>query len=437
MIFLQSFLIVLLEIVCCKIYFESFGKKREENNIWRNYGLIGALVLFVYALAFFCRKYFGLKETLIVLVTAILMRFYLEIKFWKSVVLALLYQGLLLVIDYFVLLVCASLFHDLSEMSAVSLARSSFIIALGKAVLFLAVLLIRNYMGAASGDRMIEMEWLRFIIFPVFTICTIVAMLSVSENSMTQKQEKIYFVIAFGLAGINIVVFYLMHDILKREEKIRENEAVRMQAENQMRIYASISENFDRQRKRTHEYKNQMECIDALAARGKYAELREYIHQIRGSMGEDIDFIHTNHVIINAVLNTKYREMISKNIVFAFRINDLSELCLSNEDLVVILSNLLNNAIEACEICQKEKVIKLKFVLEDDCMILSVRNTYEHEIIYRENQIQSSKKDAARHGIGIKNIKETVEKYNGRYAIKENGNEFCFSILIPHKRIME
>ena len=359
------------------------------------------------------------------------MFFYLKIKFWKSVVLALLYQGLLLVIDYFTLLICAPFFQDVSE---ISLSRGSFIIALGKMVLFLVVLLIRKYMGNDASDMMSETEWLRFIVFPVFTICIIAAMISVPENITSQKQEKIYFVIAFGLAGMNIVVFYLIHDILEREAKIRENKGFRLQAKNQMSMYDSISENYEKQRKQAHEYRNQIECIDALVKREKYEELRKYIYQLRGNLGEEIDFIHTNHAIINAVLNTKYREMISKNIVFVFRINDLSKIQLSDEDIVVILSNLLNNAIEACEICQKKKVIRLKFVLEEEFLVLSVKNTYEHEIIYKGDQIQTSKKeDGEEHGIGIKNIKETVNKYGGRYTVKENGNEFCFSIIIPHR----
>ena len=35
------------------------------------------------------------------------------------------------------------------------------------------------------------------------------------------------------------------------------------------------------------------------------------------------------------------------------------------------------------------------------------------------------------HGIGIKNIIQIVEKYNGEYVIKNENNEFSFSIIIP------
>ena len=55
------------------------------------------------------------------------------------------------------------------------------------------------------------------------------------------------------------------------------------------------------------------------------------------------------------------------------RINDLSKIVIEDEDLVVILANLLNNAIEACEKCEEKKTIKLKFVIEENLIVLSVK----------------------------------------------------------------
>lgn len=66
----------------------------------------------------------------------------------------------------------------------------------------------------------------------------------------------------------------------------------------------------------------------------------------------DRNAIDTNNVIVNTILNEKYNEMMDKGIIFVFRINDLSSIKIEDEDLVVILSNLLDNAIEACQKCE-------------------------------------------------------------------------------------
>lgn len=139
-------------------------------------------------------------------------------------------------------------------------------------------------------------------------------------------------------------------------------------------------------------------------------------------------------MIVNAILNTKYQEAISKHIVFVLKVNDLSRIGIDDEDLVVVLANLLNNAIEACEKCEEKKIIKFKFMVEDELIILSVKNTYNQPLVYDNDEIRTSKTvEPEAHGVGIKNIIRIVEKYEGEYVIQDNDKEFYFSLIIPIK----
>ena len=279
---------------------------------------------------------------------------------------------------------------------------------------------------------MLDTEWLRLLFFPVFTIAVIYAMLSVFEHVQTVEQANLLAVIAFGMAGMNIVVFYLINDIVEREMKLHENKVFQIQAQNQLEMYKSISENFDNQKRKTHEYKNQISCIESLLVKKQYSKLEEYVKKIYGSMNNEPDAINTNNVIVNAILNTKYHEAEEKGIVFVFRVNDLSELKMKDEDVVTILSNLLNNAIEACELCENNKVIKFKFIQEDDMIIIAVKNTFNYDVIYENGEIKSTKTSSVdEHGVGIKNIIKTIEKYAGSYVIEDKNKEFFFSIIIP------
>ena len=119
-------------------------------------------------------------------------------------------------------------------------------------------------------------------------------------------------------------------------------------------------------------------------------------------------------------------------IPFVFRVNDLSGLKIKDEDVVTVLSNLLNNAIEACESCTDKKVIKFKFVKEDDRMIIAVKNTFNNKVVYKNGEIKSTKTMGIdEHGVGIKNVLKIIEKYGGSYVIEHKKKEFYFSIIIP------
>ena len=405
--YIQSIMLTVLEIICCKIFFESFAEKRSENN-WRNCSIILGTVICGYIIALLFYDQFVLKQMLAIVVIALFMSFYFKIHLKKAIILSLLFQALLLSVDYFTLWINVSLFHSVAEINESHFVGGSLITVLAKIILFLVVLLIRKKIGGESSDVLRSTDWLRFIFFPLFTIFTVIALIITSGSIENQKQENVFLVIALCLTGMNIVVFYMINDILKREIKIRENEVFQLKARNQTDMYRSISENFAKQRKKTHEYKNQIMCIESLIEK-------------------------TNNVIIDAILNSKYKETLDKGIVFIFQINDLSGIKMRDEDIVVILSNLLNNAIEACEKCSGKKVMKMKLVKEKDNIIISVKNTYDGKLNIKDGEIQTSKKyEIDEHGVGIKNIIEVITKYQGSYAIRNENNEFYFSVILPN-----
>lgn len=432
--YIQGIALTIIELICCKIFFETFGEKRSENN-WRNNGIIIAAIICGYMIALLAYDHLFAKQLLAIIAIAMFMCLYVKIRFGKALILTLLFEGLLLSIDYFTLWLNVSLFHSIEEINESHYVGGSLVAVLSKILLFLAVLFLKKKIGKQSSDILRNTDWIRFIFFPVFSIFTIIALIIASGNMVNQKQESVFLVIALCLAGMNIVVFYLINDIMKRELKIRENKIFQLEAKKQTDMYRSISENFAKQRKKTHEYKNQIMCIESLIAAKNYGELEGYVRNISGNLNAELDHIQTNNVIVDAILNSKYREMLDKNIVFIFKINDLSEIKVCDEDIVVILSNLLNNAIEACEKCQDKKIIKMKLVKESDTIIISVKNTYDGTLVMENGEIQTSKKsETDEHGIGIKNIIDVITKYQGSYSIRNEEHEFCFSIILPNEQ---
>lgn len=428
---LPNVLMILFEVFCCKIFYEIFGKVRYKG--WINAVQLILLIGSVYGVARGLENIFVLKQIVIIILFAAFMFWHMKISIKKSLILAVLYQGLLLIVDYIAFLIYSSgLFSNGESTGLQYMLENVLVVLLGKVLLYFSVLIIKKKFGEKSTEMLADSEWLKFLFFPIFTIAIIAAMFSGFGYTETTEQIYFLFIIAFGMAGMNILEFYLINDIIEREIKLHENEIFQIQVKNQTEMYRSISENFDGQKRKTHEYKNQIVCIESLLGNRKYQELEKYVKEIYGHLDKELDAINTNNVIVNAILNTKYQEADAKGIVFVFRVNDLSQIRIKDEDVVAILSNLLNNAIEACEKCDDKKVIKLKFVNEDEMIIIAVKNTFSHPICYENGEIKSSKiSRAEEHGIGIKNIIKTIEKYNGSYIIEDNKNEFYFSIIIP------
>lgn len=427
---MQSILLMFIELMCCKIFFETFGKIRYKGwiNILQFVLLLGSICFLSYSFS----GHFVIRQIAIILTVSIFMLWHIEISLRKSFVLAIMFDALLLALDYLIYMISRWIPLDSELLGQQYVIGRNLVYLLGKATLFFIILVIRKKFGKKSMEMMLDTEWLRFLFFPVFTIVSISAMLSVFEYIQTVEQANLLAIIAFGMVGMNIVVFYLINDIVEREMKIHENKVFQIQARDQLEMYKSISENFDNQKRKTHEYKNQISCIESLLDKKQYSKLEEYVKKINGSLNNEPDTINTNNVIVNAILNTKYQEADAKGIVFVFRVNDLSELKIKDEDVVTILSNLLNNAIEACETCEGKKVIKFKFIKEDDMTIIAVKNTFNYDVKYENGEIKSTKTtNVDEHGVGIKNVLKSIEKYGGSYVIEDKNKEFFFSIIIP------
>ena len=313
-------------------------------------------------------------------------------------------------------------------------AYYAFVVIIARIIRFIVILIMKRGMERKSGGMLSGSEWLRMMLIPFTTIILLSAILvkyDVMENR-NQGMDQVLLYIALGMSVMNINVFYLIHGILEREAVINKDRLFREKVKNETERYYAMSENLEEQRKKAHEFKNHMAYIFALINKEQYQELKEYIRKIDHDLKVSMDMVDTNNVIVNAVLNAKYREAVDKGIVFILKVNDLSQIYLPDVDIVVMLSNLLNNAIESCEISE-EKVIKLKFLLENGQILLSVKNSMSKSPVKRNGVFLSQKEDAENHGMGVANIIEVVERHGGRHVIDYDDSSFSFTILLDNK----
>lgn len=433
-LYIFSLAVIAFEVICCKMFFESFCEAPKEQKKWQRIVLILLLIFAFYICGLTLSKWIIMKQIVAIIVTAIIMCFNFRISLKKSLVLAMLYYGLMLLVDYLALAGNSAIISKEGVVRYGYALEGNLVVVFSKIISFLCILLVKKQFGKKSTEMLADTEWTRFLFFPFFTIITIITMLMTFQYTENQVQANALYSIAFGMVVMNVFVYYLINDIVIREAKLHEKEILEMQVKNQIAMYRSVAENFEMQKRKSHEFKNQILCIEALLKEQEYDEVRRYVSNISNTFTTERNVINTNHVIINAILNTKYQESVNKHIVFVFKVNDLSKIRMEDEDLVVVLANLLNNAIEACEKCEDKKRIKFKFMIEDEMIILSVKNTYCQPLVYDNNEIKTSKTVMPdEHGVGIKNIVRIVEKYKGEYIIQNDDDEFYFSIILPEQ----
>lgn len=106
--------------------------------------------------------------------------------------------------------------------------------------------------------------------------------------------------------------------------------------------------------KREHEFKNTITVLKSLIEEGQYEKMKEILNVQNTELVNNTNVFETGNRLINTILNTKYAEAREKGITFRFVLGDLSKLQIEDRDCIVILTNILNNAIEAAELCPED-----------------------------------------------------------------------------------
>ena len=393
----QSYIVIFIETICCIIFCEIFGSNTElkRKNVWLSrWRIIFYLSVTTCVTVIALEKHMVAKQVSIIILSASFIYFYRNWELKKCIVLSIAFQSLLIILF-------------ISKMSC----RSN-------------VLHIK------------ENEWVIFFGMSFFSILILLAIAKNAEFVTNQKLEQLFWILAIGLVWMNITMFYFIQNLGKRGYLLKEKALLEADKKNQLHLYETIQNQMQEQRKISHEYKNQLMCIQALCVTKKYDELIKYLEQISEAVLHDLDYIDTNHVLANAVINVKYQEAMKNNILFICKINDLSGLTIDSTELVVLLSNLLNNAIEACKKCSGIRKLTLKCVYEQGDFILSVKNSYDGTLKLVGGTLYTTKKSNWEgHGIGLKNVIKIVEKNKGNYAMDYTDTEFNISIVIPQGHI--
>ena len=149
---------------------------------------------------------------------------------------------------------------------------------------------------------------------------------------------------------------------------------LRQHMEMQRESMSALEQNYRLQRKSTHEFEHHLQVLRDLLAQGETTTAQDYLNQLRKNRAIHLMSVNSRHPVIDVILNQKYQTAQENGIKVQIWVNDLSALDIPTDSLAVVLTNLLDNAIEACRRIDGYREIRCS-VLYDDGLYISIRNT--------------------------------------------------------------
>jgi len=268
-------------------------------------------------------------------------------------------------------------------------------------------------------------------IVPLISFLAITIIFYIILNDINHTiPETIIYIVAVSSLLINIIIFVLYERIQKEAEKNYMLLAKQNQYELTEQHNNQIIQTYSTMREWRHDYINHMSLIMQFLKDSDITKAENYLENLDEKIKSSVATVSTGNYIVDAILSAKLAMAESFNITFEYNIFLPQELEITDTDLCSALSNLLDNAIEACRKLENGRYINLEMMVIKNQLHIGVVNSTNGEY-KKESGIFKTTKQGGLHGIGMSNIKSIVEKYEGIYNITADDNSFTTKIAIP------
>lgn len=183
-------------------------------------------------------------------------------------------------------------------------------------------------------------------------------------------------------------------------------------------------------RRLKHDMKNHIMVIASHLNNGELDEAKDYLSVVLDNLNRVYSYIQTGNSVLNYIINSKLEYAQQNDIQFKAEIENLPFAKMGSVDFSAVLSNTLDNAIEA-SIRAVEKYIYVSILKKRGYDTITVKNKIDQSVLENNPELRSTKAESDTHGYGVKQIKTITEKYDGMVDIYEDNGMFCISIMIP------
>ena len=157
---------------------------------------------------------------------------------------------------------------------------------------------------------------------------------------------------------------------------------------------------------------------------------QEYLGRLEQDLDSIKQLVETGNVSLDAILNSKLSYAQKQQISLHYKATVPPKLSVSDIDLCVLLGNLIDNAVEACEqLPVEQRFLRLYIGIFRKQLYISVTNATGELVRKLDEEYITTKR--GNHGHGLKRINNTVEKYGGFINRKNEPGVFVTEIMLP------
>lgn len=293
-----------------------------------------------------------------------------------------------------------------------------------------------NYMLDAFFLPMIVIAWFEFRRGnPLIRFLSPAVLLILSGAVGTiLEQYDIINGISFYLASIFIFIcfnwFYQIKKIVF--QRIQEKEDLKiLKLKNSLILnrYEEMDSHIKKMREIRHEINHHLTAIQILCLNKNVDRISDYIQAVSSNEILKQDITYSSHPIVDGVLSNYAAQAKKSDIQFEHQIGLPASLSIPDTELLILLLNMLDNAMEA-SVRASEKWIRFEMLLKGSFLMICCQNSYCGVITRQNGKIVTRKEDKGIHGQGIPIMRSIADKYHSTLVIDYDSEKFMVKTVL-------
>lgn len=310
------------------------------------------------------------------------------------------------------------------------------VVCFTKFIEILGVMLLRAWMKTRHIHNLAASvsEWLRIGFFPLASLVMGVLLFRIMlSNPALGGSLSVCMAV---LLLVDLLSVYILDKLEQTQTAARENAVLRQNLKLEAEHFEALQDSYEQQRRQTHNYYDQLSVLKGMAERGASQEdFSKYLDGLIAAKEPTPIRFHTHRTTVDVLLSQKASKARELGIEFDFQFDDLAAFPLPDNALVVILSNLIDNAMDACEAMPPDgqRYIRLSMKMRPAEAWLCVENTTAQPVKIENNTVQTTKGDPLERGYGLKIVASLLAENGGTYTLNylEKERLFGFYSTIP------
>ncbi|MDE7362378.1 MAG: GHKL domain-containing protein [Oscillospiraceae bacterium] len=254
------------------------------------------------------------------------------------------------------------------------------------------------------------------------------------QHTITVSEDQLTTWLIFSV----IILFAILFFYLNRQYEIEKTIAQLEKDRNALleRDYQTLRDTYAANAKLFHDFHNHIDILHRYLSKGGTAEAISYLEDLQSPMQAITQTVWVGDEAVDYLINSKIAFAASRQVRVSTNIEFPRHTNIHSVDLVAILGNLLDNALDATENAEESlRFINLTIRRINDMLIIKVENGCSVAPTVADGDLQTSKTDKALHGWGLKSVRTAAEHYDGTVETEYSNHTFRAVVTLSFEAV--